>query len=54
MWGLAMDQVISADIVLADGSMVTASETNNTDLFWVSAHVFRAIDLILAGNSWII
>lgn len=33
-WGLAMDQIIAADIVLADGKLVKASSTQNPDIFW--------------------
>lgn len=33
-YGLALDFIESAEIVLADSSLVTASETENTDLFW--------------------
>ncbi|HUF03001.1 MAG TPA: FAD-dependent oxidoreductase [Aridibacter sp.] len=32
--GLTIDNLIEADIVIADGSLVTASADNHTDLFW--------------------
>ncbi|MDQ1373484.1 MAG: hypothetical protein QOJ09_822 [Actinomycetota bacterium] len=33
-YGLACDNLMSVDLVTADGEVVTASDTENTDLFW--------------------
>src|SRR5690348_15930672 len=33
-WGLTIDSLLSARIVTADGKLVTASATENPDLFW--------------------
>ncbi len=33
-FGLTVDNIISVDMVLADGSFVTASESDHPDLFW--------------------
>ena len=32
--GLSVDNVISADVVIADGRLLHASDTENTDLYW--------------------
>src|SRR5439155_27056030 len=33
-YGLTIDNILSVDMVLADGSFVTASADKNKDLFW--------------------
>ena len=33
-WGLACDNLVSVEMVTADGTLVTASATENPDLFW--------------------
>jgi FAD/FMN-containing dehydrogenase len=37
-FGLLLDNMISADVVLATGEVVRASQHNHPDLFWVGSH----------------
>jgi FAD/FMN-containing dehydrogenase len=61
-YGLTVDNLVAADVVLADGSFVVADESRNSDLFWalrggggnfgaVTAFTFRAVPVstVLAG-----
>ena len=33
-FGLVLDNIIEMDVVLADGSMITVSESSRSDLYW--------------------
>ena len=35
MWGLLLDRAVAETVVLSNGSIVSASEDEKADLFWV-------------------
>jgi hypothetical protein len=42
-WGLALDNVLAHEVVLADGRIVQASASSEPDLYWVSYPSFLNI-----------
>ncbi len=52
-YGLGADNIVSARVVLADGSVVEASEASHPDLYWGlrgGEISFRSRNCILMGN----
>ena len=50
MWGLTLDNVISVNMVLANGTIITATSDHYSDIFWVSAS-FHAYSLVYTAVS---
>ncbi|KAK8112729.1 carbohydrate-binding module family 18 [Apiospora sp. TS-2023a] len=46
-WGLAMDQIVGMDIVLADGRLVHADEGENEDLFYASRGAAESFGIVV-------
>lgn len=38
MWGSALDHIVEVEVVTANGTILRASEHNNSDIFFVSYH----------------
>lgn len=47
-WGLFLDQVVEMEVVTSNGSIVTANNHTNSDLFWVSTLPLHLIALVQA------
>ncbi|KAJ7623675.1 glucooligosaccharide oxidase [Roridomyces roridus] len=45
-WGLTLDTIKSATVVLANGTIVTASNTSNTDIFWAIRGASPSIGIV--------
>ncbi|KAI0744335.1 FAD-binding domain-containing protein [Daedaleopsis nitida] len=50
-WGLLADQVMSMEIVLANGSAVTASSSENRDLFWAARGAGASFGIITSFTT---
>ncbi|KAK8063456.1 hypothetical protein PG996_008108 [Apiospora saccharicola] len=46
-WGLAMDQIVGMDVVLADGRLVHADESENADLFYTMRGAAESFGIVV-------
>lgn len=46
MWGSCLDHVLEVEVVTADGSIIRANETENPDMFFVSAQFSQKLGSI--------
>jgi FAD/FMN-containing dehydrogenase len=53
MWGLALDTIVRATVILANGTILTTSESQHNDLFWVSLCNNNFECSLSTGNSWV-
>lgn len=45
-YGMAMDNVVSYDVVLGNGTQVVANSASNRDLFWALKGGFSYFDIV--------
>jgi hypothetical protein len=46
-WGIALDHIVAVDVVLADGSLVKASQTENSEIFWALRGAAESFGIII-------
>jgi hypothetical protein len=44
-WGLTLDTIKSINLVKADGTIITASNSQNSDIFWVRFNLFLLLHI---------
>lgn len=45
MWGACLDHVLEVEVVTANGTILRANETLNSDLFWVGSGNFLLVGI---------
>lgn len=58
-WGLLLDNILSINVVLADGTITNVSQTTNPDLFWVCStpqktHQTQGAHNLVIGFAWLL